>query len=150
MARKQKSLATLALNICQKKHFFHFSELTAEVISEFSDDFYSDPKNIFAQNVATRFNPFEASLSRKTIENVHHVFTSTVRVVVVVDVVVVDDVVVAFIYTATLKVVAAVVVHFTNSVVIVVVEKNDIIVLIAVADAINIAYFRRCCIFNVK
>ncbi len=62
---------------------FYFSELTAEVLAEFTDDFYSDPKNIFAQNVATRFNPFEASLSRKTIEKVHHVFTSSVTNVVV-------------------------------------------------------------------
>jgi len=68
---------------------FKFSELTAEVLEEFSEDFYSDPKNVFAQNVATRFNPFEASLSRKTIENVHHVFTSTVMSVVVVAAVVV-------------------------------------------------------------
>jgi hypothetical protein len=58
--------------------YFYFLALTDDIVNNFSIEFHSDPKNIFAQNVSTRFDPFDASLSRKTLQTVHHVFTHTV------------------------------------------------------------------------
>ncbi|KAG6464780.1 hypothetical protein O3G_MSEX014724 [Manduca sexta] len=39
--------------------------LSLETLKKFQNDFYGDPKNELAQNVCTRFDPFEVAISRK-------------------------------------------------------------------------------------
>ena len=48
--------------------------LNKEILDQFRQNFYSDDKNIFAQNVCSRVDPFEVCLSRKTLEETHHVY----------------------------------------------------------------------------
>ncbi|XP_060533576.1 bleomycin hydrolase [Cylas formicarius] len=48
--------------------------LTKEVLENFKKAFVADNKNILAQNVCSRVDPFEACLSRKRIEETQHVF----------------------------------------------------------------------------
>jgi len=55
------------------------SAITKEKISQWHKDFYSVDKNIFAQNVCSRYDPFEVCLSRRTLEQTNHVFTYAVE-----------------------------------------------------------------------
>lgn len=48
--------------------------LNNEVLDKFRSDFYRNEKNVLAQNVVSRIDPFEACLSRKTLEETQHVF----------------------------------------------------------------------------
>lgn len=48
--------------------------LSLDILSKFRNDFYSDPKNELAQNVCTRFDPFEVAISRKKTETTLHVY----------------------------------------------------------------------------
>ncbi|XP_046385632.1 bleomycin hydrolase isoform X2 [Ischnura elegans] len=56
------------------------SPLSPETLQKFRSSFYSDHKNILAQNVCTRVDPLEACLSRKHLEETQHVFTHKVEV----------------------------------------------------------------------
>uniref|UniRef100_A0A2C9GK43 Bleomycin hydrolase n=1 Tax=Anopheles arabiensis TaxID=7173 RepID=A0A2C9GK43_ANOAR len=49
--------------------------LNEEFFQKCRNDFYDCPKNVLAQNVCTRIDPFDACLSRKSLENTQHVFT---------------------------------------------------------------------------
>lgn len=49
--------------------------LSEEFFQKCRTDFYDCPKNVLAQNVCTRMDPFEAAICRKTLENTQHVFT---------------------------------------------------------------------------
>ncbi|XP_050082592.1 bleomycin hydrolase isoform X1 [Anopheles aquasalis] len=49
--------------------------LNEEFFQKCRTEFYDCPKNVLAQNVCTRIDPFDACLSRKTLENTQHVFT---------------------------------------------------------------------------
>ncbi|XP_049537214.1 bleomycin hydrolase isoform X3 [Anopheles darlingi] len=51
------------------------SPLNEEFFQKCRSEFYDCPKNVLAQNVCTRIDPFDACLSRKTLENTQHVFT---------------------------------------------------------------------------
>ncbi|XP_055547023.1 bleomycin hydrolase [Wyeomyia smithii] len=49
--------------------------LSEEFFQKCRTDFYECPKNVLAQNVCTRIDPFEACMSRRALENTQHVFT---------------------------------------------------------------------------
>lgn len=53
--------------------------LSENTIKKWRDEFFKCEKNILAQNVCTRWDPFEVCLSRKSIENTQHVFTYKVE-----------------------------------------------------------------------
>lgn len=48
--------------------------LTLEILDKFNKDFYSEPKNILAQNVCTRFDPYEVCINRRTADISLHVY----------------------------------------------------------------------------
>ncbi|KAL4713633.1 hypothetical protein ACJJTC_002980 [Scirpophaga incertulas] len=48
--------------------------ISPETIQKLKIDYYSDPKNLLAQNVCTRIDPFEVVISRTRTDSVHHVF----------------------------------------------------------------------------
>lgn len=48
--------------------------ITEESLLEWTDDFKKCPKNILAQNVCTKMDPFEACLSREHMQGTNHVF----------------------------------------------------------------------------
>ncbi|XP_055382237.1 bleomycin hydrolase isoform X2 [Condylostylus longicornis] len=48
--------------------------ITPEKSKEWREAFYSEPKNVLAQNVCSRFDPFDVCLSRKNLQCVNHVF----------------------------------------------------------------------------
>lgn len=48
--------------------------ITTDKLAKWNKDFYSHPKNILAQNVCSRVDPFDVCLSRKSLENTNHVF----------------------------------------------------------------------------
>jgi len=62
--------------------FKQFSSLTAaldpEILQKLRNNFYDDPKNVLAQNVCTRIDPFDVCLSRKHIAETQHAFTHKV------------------------------------------------------------------------
>ncbi|XP_020715250.1 bleomycin hydrolase isoform X1 [Ceratitis capitata] len=53
--------------------------ITQQKLDKWRKDFYSEPKNILAQNVCSRVDPFDVCLSRKSLENTNHVFTYKVE-----------------------------------------------------------------------
>lgn len=53
--------------------------LTDDTFSKWRTDFYKCEKNVLAQNVCSRIDPFEAALSRKVLENTQHVFNYKVE-----------------------------------------------------------------------
>jgi bleomycin hydrolase len=53
--------------------------LTNDFIQKCKKNFYNDRKNILAQNACSRIDPFEVAISRKSFENVQHVFTYKVE-----------------------------------------------------------------------
>ncbi|XP_043268429.1 bleomycin hydrolase [Venturia canescens] len=48
--------------------------LTAEAIAQMREKFYADERNIQAQNVVTKTDPFEACISRRKMQESHYVF----------------------------------------------------------------------------
>ncbi|XP_017770694.1 PREDICTED: bleomycin hydrolase [Nicrophorus vespilloides] len=54
------------------------SPLSKETLQKFRSAFYDSPKNILAQNVCSRVDPFDVCLSRKQLEDVQHVFNHKV------------------------------------------------------------------------
>lgn len=48
--------------------------LTLDTLTKFRNEFYSDPKNELAQNVCTRFDPFEVAISRKKADSTLHIY----------------------------------------------------------------------------
>jgi len=63
--------------------FKQFSSLTAalspDILQTLRNNFNDDPKNVLAQNVCTRIDPFDVCLSRKHIAETQHAFTHKVR-----------------------------------------------------------------------
>ncbi|GLV38480.1 uncharacterized protein CBL_12969 [Carabus blaptoides fortunei] len=55
------------------------SSLSKETLQKFRNAFYADKKNVLAQNVCTRTDPFEVCLSRKYLESNQHIFTHKVE-----------------------------------------------------------------------
>ncbi|XP_034655565.1 bleomycin hydrolase isoform X2 [Drosophila subobscura] len=55
------------------------SAITTELLGEWRKNFYSQPKNLLAQNVCSRVDPFDACLSRKVLESTNHVFNFKVE-----------------------------------------------------------------------
>lgn len=53
--------------------------ITNDKLNKWRKDFYSEPKNILAQNVCSRVDPFEVCLSRKSLEQTNHVFNHKVE-----------------------------------------------------------------------
>lgn len=53
--------------------------LAKETLEKFREAFYVNEKNILAQNVCSRVDPFEVSLSRKVLENTQHVFNHKIE-----------------------------------------------------------------------
>jgi len=53
--------------------------LNPEILQKLRNNFYDDPKNVLAQNVCTRIDPFDVCLSRKHIAETQHAFTHKVR-----------------------------------------------------------------------
>lgn len=53
--------------------------LTRETVTEFRNIFYANNKNVLAQNVCSRNDPFEVALSRKKIEETQYVFNHKVE-----------------------------------------------------------------------
>lgn len=54
------------------------SAITQDKLDKWRQNFYDEPKNLLAQNVCSRFDPFEVCLSRKCLETTNHVFTHKV------------------------------------------------------------------------
>lgn len=52
--------------------------LTKEVLDKFKKSFLAEEKNILAQNVCTKQDPFELALSRKVVEDTQHVYNTKV------------------------------------------------------------------------
>lgn len=53
--------------------------ITQEQLKKWRDNFYSEPKNLLAQNVCSRVDPFDVCLSRKALETTNHVFNYKVE-----------------------------------------------------------------------
>ncbi|XP_055844884.1 bleomycin hydrolase isoform X2 [Episyrphus balteatus] len=53
--------------------------ITSEQLDKWRKEFYSEPKNLLAQNVCSRGDPFEAALSRPVLQCTNHVFTHKVE-----------------------------------------------------------------------
>ncbi|KAJ8946132.1 hypothetical protein NQ314_008954 [Rhamnusium bicolor] len=53
---------------------FFKGALNKDLLEKFRKSFYTEEKNILAQNVCSRGDPFEVSLSRKALEETQHVF----------------------------------------------------------------------------
>ncbi|XP_066261298.1 bleomycin hydrolase isoform X1 [Euwallacea similis] len=53
--------------------------LTKEVFDKFKKAFLAEDKNLLAQNVCTKQDPFELALSRKVVENTQHVFNTKIE-----------------------------------------------------------------------
>ncbi|XP_072381809.1 bleomycin hydrolase [Diabrotica undecimpunctata] len=53
--------------------------LDEEILGNFRKEFYADQKNLLAQNVCSKIDPFEAALRRKTLEETHHVFNHKIE-----------------------------------------------------------------------
>ncbi|TMW51883.1 hypothetical protein DOY81_003050 [Sarcophaga bullata] len=51
------------------------SAITQDKLDKWRKEFYSEPKNILAQNVCSRFDPLDVCLSRKQLETTNHIFT---------------------------------------------------------------------------
>lgn len=54
--------------------------ITDETLKKWKADFYKCPKNILAQNVCSRGDPFDMCLSRKVVETTQHVYTYKVSI----------------------------------------------------------------------
>lgn len=71
------------LKFLNKNNFVFFSlfavPLTYDTFNKWRTDFYQCEKNVLAQNVCSRIDPFEAALSRKVLETTQHVFTYKVE-----------------------------------------------------------------------
>jgi len=52
--------------------------LGPEILQKLRSNFYNDQKNVLAQNVCTRIDPFDVCLSRKHIAETQHAFTHKV------------------------------------------------------------------------
>jgi len=50
------------------------SAITKTKLDKWHKDFYNEPKNLLAQNVCSRVDPFDVCLSRKSLELANHVF----------------------------------------------------------------------------
>lgn len=59
-------------------HFFFTAPLSLETLNKWRNEFFDDSKNILAQNVCSRIDPFEACLSRTVMESTQHVFNHKV------------------------------------------------------------------------
>ena len=57
---------------------FLIAGLNSDILDRFYTNFYSNEKNVLAQNACTKFDPLEMCLSRKRLEELHHVFTHKV------------------------------------------------------------------------
>ncbi|XP_022213966.1 bleomycin hydrolase isoform X2 [Drosophila obscura] len=55
------------------------SVVTSELLGKWRKNFYSHPKNLLAQNVCSRVDPFDVCLSRKVLEATNHVFNFKVE-----------------------------------------------------------------------
>ncbi|XP_037937785.1 bleomycin hydrolase-like isoform X2 [Teleopsis dalmanni] len=55
------------------------SVITPQKLDKWRKDFYEEPKNILAQNVCSRVDPFDVCLSRKKLEQTNHVFNYKVE-----------------------------------------------------------------------
>lgn len=53
--------------------------ITQEQLKKWRENFYSEPKNLLAQNVCSRVDPFDVCLSRKALETTNHVFNYKVE-----------------------------------------------------------------------
>ncbi|GAB0087852.1 Bleomycin hydrolase [Sergentomyia squamirostris] len=53
--------------------------ITHENCANWRDEFYKCQKNVLAQNICSRHDPFDVSLSRRTLETIQHVFTHKVE-----------------------------------------------------------------------
>lgn len=53
--------------------------ITNQKLDNWKKDFYNNPKNVLAQNVCCRNDPFEVCLSRKSLQQSNHVFTYKVE-----------------------------------------------------------------------
>ncbi|KAL1502792.1 hypothetical protein ABEB36_007888 [Hypothenemus hampei] len=53
--------------------------LSKEVLEKFKKSFFDDEKNLLAQNVCTKQDPFESAQSRKIVENTLHVFNTKIE-----------------------------------------------------------------------
>uniref|UniRef100_A0A1L8E2I6 Bleomycin hydrolase n=1 Tax=Nyssomyia neivai TaxID=330878 RepID=A0A1L8E2I6_9DIPT len=53
--------------------------ISEETCTVWRDEFYKCPKNVLAQNVCTRYDPFDVSLSKRNLATIHHVFTHKVE-----------------------------------------------------------------------
>lgn len=52
--------------------------LTKDVLDKFKKSFLADEKNLLAQNVCTKQDPFEVAVSRKRAEETQHVYNTKV------------------------------------------------------------------------
>lgn len=57
---------------------FFTAPLSVDTLNKWREDFFSCPKNILAQNVCSRIDPFEACLSRTVMDSTQHVFNHKV------------------------------------------------------------------------
>ncbi|XP_059607585.1 bleomycin hydrolase isoform X2 [Phlebotomus argentipes] len=53
--------------------------IVAETCAGWRDEFFKCPKNVLAQNICSRHDPFDVSLSRRALEDINHVFTHKVE-----------------------------------------------------------------------
>lgn len=59
--------------------FAETSVITNQLLEKWRKNFYSEPKNLLAQNVCSRVDPFDVCLSRKALETTNHVFNYKVE-----------------------------------------------------------------------
>ncbi|XP_023014390.1 bleomycin hydrolase [Leptinotarsa decemlineata] len=53
--------------------------LNADILEKFRQEFYSDKKNVLAQNICSKVDPFDVALSRKLLEETQHVFNHKIE-----------------------------------------------------------------------
>ena len=52
-----------------------------KVLAKLKSDFTSEKKNILAQNVCKKYNPFDVCLGQRAVQGNHHVYNVKVRVI---------------------------------------------------------------------
>ncbi|XP_063389115.1 bleomycin hydrolase [Cydia fagiglandana] len=60
--------------LIRRKSTMSSKPLSVETLTELRNKFYADPKNELAQNVCTRFDPFEVAISKRRQDSQLHVF----------------------------------------------------------------------------
>lgn len=73
-----KNIVHFVLFIIFVSIFFILATINVNNLLKFREAFYSDAKNVLAQNACSRVSPTEVSTSRNRVQECHHYYTNKV------------------------------------------------------------------------